>query len=132
MATIAKITLTSADLLSDELNLEVSQTLFKAGASTDIAETTGLARYSSGATSETKILEADDYTDNKASKLYIKNTSSTRTDYVQITLGPSGSSTTIGRLYGGEWAFIPWGGASDVNVIQSSASIVLEWMLFYE
>ncbi|QDP46419.1 MAG: hypothetical protein GOVbin1709_81 [Prokaryotic dsDNA virus sp.] len=132
MATTAKLTLVSSDLLSDALDLEVTQTLYKAGASTDIALATGLARYSAGTTSETKILEADDYTDNKAAKLYIKNTSTTRSDYIYLTLGTAGSSSTIGRLYGGEWALIPWSGASDINLNQSGASIVIEWMLFYE
>ena len=128
MATTAKLTLVSSDLLSDALNLEVTTTLYKAGASTDIALSTGLARYSSGSTSYVKLLEADDYTSTKADKIYIKNTSTTRTDYVDLGIG----AVTIGRLYGGEWALIPWGGDADFGVTQSATTSVLEWMLFYE
>lgn len=131
MATTAKLTLTSSDLLSDALNLEVTSTLYKAGASTDIALSTGLARYSSGSTSYVKLLEADDYTATKADKIYIKNTSTTRTDYVDIGVGNNGL-VTLGRLYGGEWALIPWSSDTDFGVIQSSTTLVLEWMLFYE
>ena len=128
MATTAKLTLVSADLLSDALSLEVTSTLYKAGASTDIALTTGLSRYSSGSTSFAKLLESDDYTSTKADKIYIKNTSTTRTDYVDLGIG----DVTLGRLYGGEWALIPWSAAADFGVTQSATSIVLEWMLFYE
>ena len=131
MATTAKLTLTSADLLSDALSLEVSSTLYKAGASTDVALSTGLARYSTGSTSETKLLEGDNYTSAKAHKLYIKNTSTTRTDYVDILVGNI-SGTWLGRLYGGEWGLIPWSGNNDINLTQSATSIVVEWMLFYE
>tara|TARA_Y100000310_G_scaffold309300_1_gene353252 strand:+ start:22 stop:417 length:396 start_codon:yes stop_codon:yes gene_type:complete len=131
MATTAKLTLVSADLLSDALSLEITSTIYKAGASTDIAKTTGLARYSTGTTSETKLLESDNYTSAKAHKLYIKNTSTTRTDYVDILVGTI-SGTWLGRLYGGEWGLIPWSGNNDVNLTQSATSIVVEWMLFYE
>ena len=131
MATTAKLTLTSADLLSDALSLEVSSTLYKAGASTDVALSTGLARYSTGSTSETKLLESDNYTSAKAHKLYIKNTSTTRSDYVDILVGTI-SGTWLGRLYGGEWGLIPWSGNNDINLTQSATTIVVEWMLFYE
>ena len=131
MATTAKLTLTSSDLLSDALSLEVTSTLYKAGASTDVALTTGLGRYSSGSTSYAKLLESDDYTSTKADKIYIKNTSTTRTDYVDIGVGNAGT-VTLGRLYGGEWALIPWSSDADFGVTQSSTTLVLEWMLFYE
>ena len=131
MATTAKITIVSSDLLSDALDLAASTTLFKAGASTDIEKTTGLARYSSGSTSYVKLLEADDYTSTKADKIYIKNTSTTRTDYVDIGVGNAGT-VTLGRLYGGEWALIPWSSDADFGLIQSSTTLVIEWMLFYE
>ena len=131
MATTAKLTLVSADLLSDALSMELTSTLYKAGASVDIAKTTGLARYSTGSVSEVKLLEADDYTSAKAHKLYIKNTSTTRTEYVDILVGTIGG-TWLGRLYGGEWGLIPWSGNNDINLTQSATTIVVEWMLFYE
>ena len=132
MATTAKITIVSSDLLSDALDLAASTTLFKSGASTDVEKTTGLARYSSGSTSYVKLLESGDYTGSKAHKLYIKHTSTTRTDFVELQLGTSGSTEVLGRLYGGEWALIPWSGDADFGVVQSATTSVLEWMLFYE
>jgi|7_EtaG_2_1085326.scaffolds.fasta_scaffold264227_1 hypothetical protein len=131
--TTAKIQFMSTDLVSDTLDLSTVMTLYTSGTTTGMSKTTGLARYSTATTSETKLLEAGDYTDSKAHKLYIKNTSTTRSEYVQITTGTIASgSTTIGRLYGGEWGLIPWHGASDINVIQSVTGITIEWMLFYE
>ena len=129
--TTAQVTLTSSDLLSDSLNMTSSFTLYNAGTTTGMSKTTGLARYSTGSTSETKLLEGDDYTSAKAHKLYIKNTSATRTEYVDILVGTIGG-TWLGRLYGGEWGLIPWSGNNDVNLTASTTTIVVEWMLIYE
>ena len=130
--TTAKLTLSSSDLTSDSISLIPSNTLYDAATSTGMSKTTGLARYSTGGTSETKILESGDYTSDKAHKIYIKNTSTTRTEYIDVTIGTVDGSTKIGRLYAGEWAFMPWSGTADLNVTQSAASIVIEWMLIYE
>lgn len=130
--TTARLTLTSGDLLSDQLNLGVSMELNAAGTKTGMTKTTGLRRQTFANTNETKILEADDYTDNDSSRLYIKNISSTTGRYVDIFLGPSGSSTKIGRLYDGEWAFIPWANTADINLQVSNTDIIFEWTLIYQ
>lgn len=132
--TTARLVLDSAagSLLTSVLAIDDTMTLTKLGTSTGLEATTGLARQTFAAATETKILEADDYTDNKAAKLYIKNTDTSGTDTVRILLGPSGSSTTIGWLDPDDWALIPWSGASDINVTCSSATTIVEWMLFYE
>lgn len=131
--TTARLVLDSAagSLISSVLAIDDTATLTKLGSATGLSETTGLAR-ATFTTSETKILEADDYTDNKAAKLYIKNTDSSGTNTVRILIGPSGSSTTIGWLDPDDWAFIPWSGASDINVQCSATTTIVEWMLFYE
>ena len=129
--TTAMLTLVSSDLLSDPLALNVSMDINAAGTTTGITKTTGLRRQTFANTNETKILEADDYTDNETSRLYIKNTSSTAGRYIDITLGTV-AGTKIGRLYNGEWAFIPWANTADINLQVSNIDIVFEWTLLYQ
>ena len=120
--TTATITLNSNDLTSNPLALSSSSTLTKAGTITGMTDTTGLARrttsFSGSSTIDTIVVyRADDYTSNKANKVYIKNTSSTSAEYftIYITGDRAGEThsdtdglTEIGRLYAGDWAFFPW------------------------
>ncbi len=78
MAITAAITLTSAagDLVTDALSLSTSANLTKAGTSTAIANTSGLARkttsYASSGVIDTSVLyRADDYTKDGANKIYL-------------------------------------------------------------
>tara|TARA_R110002012_G_scaffold4823_1_gene22068 strand:- start:1901 stop:2644 length:744 start_codon:yes stop_codon:yes gene_type:complete len=120
--TTATITLSSTDLTSNSLNLSTESVLTKAATITGISDTTGLARRttsyaSSGVIDTTVLYRADDYTANKANKVYIKNMSSTSAEYftVYLTADRAGEThsdtdglTEIGRLYAGDWAFFPW------------------------
>ena len=132
--TTARLVLDSAagSLLTSVLAIDDTMTLTKLGSATGLEATTGLARQTFAAATETKILEADDYTDNKAAKLYIKNTDTSGTDTVRLHLGTVGGSSTIGWLDPDDWALIPWSAASDINVTCTSATTIVEWMLFYE
>jgi hypothetical protein len=52
------------------------------------------------------LLNADDTNNvNKANKVYVANESTDETYYVVITI----DATVVGRLYAGDWMFIPWG-----------------------
>tara|TARA_R100000900_G_scaffold116045_1_gene90879 strand:- start:2838 stop:3245 length:408 start_codon:yes stop_codon:yes gene_type:complete len=132
--TTARLVLDSAagSLLTSVLAIDDTMTLTKLGSATGLEATTGLARQTFAAATETKVLEADDYTDNKAAKLYIKNTDTGGTDTVRIHIGTIGSSITLGWLDPDDWALIPWSAASDINVTCTSATTIVEWMLFYE
>ena len=130
--TTAKISIISTDLVSNTLDLTTVMTLYTGGTTTGVDRTTGLARYSTVSTSEIKLLEAGDYDDNKPHKLYLKNTSTTRTHYVNISIGTAGSTVDLGRIYGGEWCLVPWDGTEDLHLTQSATGIINEWMLFYE
>ena len=85
--TTATITLSSTDLLSDELALTTTSTLTQAGTSTGITGTSGLGRkkLASGHAQYT-LFDGDDYTADKAHKLYLKNLSTTATEYFLITV----------------------------------------------
>jgi len=115
--TTATITLSSTDLLSDELALSTTATLTTAGTSTGVTQASGLSRktiiFGSDYEDSVVIYRADDYTADKANKVYIKNTSTTVAEYFEILITGSGGTagggvTELGRLYAGDWAFFPW------------------------
>jgi hypothetical protein len=129
--TTATITLSSTDLLSDELALTTTATLTGAGNSTGLTGTGGLGRKTTSSTSQYILFDADDYPSGpaKAHKIYLKNTSASAGEYFTITH----NAEEIGRLYAGDWAFFPWSnhdGAADIKITPSvSTSITLEYML---
>jgi len=107
--TTATIMLSSTDLLSDELALSTTSTLTTAGTSTGVTQASGLSRKTTLAASAAAIqanvlYRAGDYTAEKANKVYIKNTSTTVAEFYTVTI----DQEVIGRLYAGDWMFMPW------------------------
>ena len=125
--TTATITLSSSDLLSDELALSTTATLTTAGTSTGVTQTTGLARRTTSAANAAAIqavnlYRAGDYTANGANKVYIKNTSTTATEYYTVHI----DQEEIGRLYAGDWMFMPWNATSGTKA-QFTVTIAATW-----
>ena len=62
---------------------------------------------------------------------YISNLSTSTTEYWTIKLD-STTAEEIGRLYGGEWMFIPWAADSDDDIIATSSNtnMELEYIVF--
>ena len=107
--TTAAITLTS-DLLSDALSVSSTTTCMKAGTVAD-----GLTQMDMGyieiATGDVyDILDATVLGLDKANKVLIANDSTDETYYLEVTI----KAEMIGRLYAGDWMWIPWG-AGDTN-----------------
>jgi len=129
--TTATITINSTDLLTDELSLSTSATLTKAGSSTGLVNTGGLARKTTGSTNIYTLFDGDAYGDG-AHKIYLKNTETTAGLYFRIFM----QDEQIGKLYAGDWAFFPWEANADTNDIKigpsTSASHTLEYMLIFE
>lgn len=129
--TTATITLSSTDLLSDEIALTTTATLTGAGNSTGLTGTSGLGRKTTSSSSQYILFDADDYPSGaaKAHKIYLKNTSASAGEYFTLTH----NAEEIGRLYAGDWAFFPWNnhdGAADIKITPSeSTSMTLEYML---
>ena len=132
--TTATITLASADLLSDSLSLSSTSTLYDAGT------TTGLTQYDMGKvtvpSSDTVgiLIDATAAGDDKAARVYIANKNTDEAHYVIISM----NSTTIGRLYSGDWMFIPWSQtdvSADIDVVCPAAlstSCDVEYAVFHE
>lgn len=123
MATTATLNLTS-DITSQTLSISTTATLTKAGNAIDLVDASGLARKTTGNTSEYTLLYADDYTADKAHKLYLKNTSTTAAEFFTLSNGDE----TLGRLYASDWALIPW---SAVNGTPATftATVTGNWVL---
>lgn len=132
--TTATLTLSSTDLLSDELALTTTSTLTQAGTATGLVSTGGLGRKTTTSNSEYTLYAAANFTDDKAHKVYLKNTSSTAAEYFLVKIG----GTEVGRIYAGDWVFLPWSAdttATDADIAitpSESTSMTLEYMLLNE
>ena len=128
------------------LNLGVNAGMIAYG--TGIADGTTVGSITDGDTLElssnaasTSAISADDgtiafferATVNKANKVYICNSSTSETDYVVITI----NQEVIGRLYAGDWMFMPWG-VSDldseiyVTAATQTSTVILDYMVVGE
>jgi len=105
--TIATISLESSDLLSSPLSFTSLAALTTAGSSTGLTQTSGLAKtnFTTGSPIYSKVIyRSDDATADKANKVYLKNLSSTPSEYFTVFI----DQEEMGRLYAGDWAFFPW------------------------
>ena len=129
--TTATLTLSSADLSSQALSITATSTLYKAGTTTGLDQTTGLNKVIyAAAQSNATLISAGAYEDNTAGKVYIKNTGSSTTDYFTVELGAS--NIVIGRLYGGDFMFIPYEGEQDIDITSTTTSMELEYIVIYQ
>jgi hypothetical protein len=136
MATINASINVSSDILSYPVRINKSMTMKKAGSCHGLDETTGLRTKKFGAvTTAAVIVEHDELTDDKAHKVYIRNTSSDKAGFFYVAYNASAAAATtaetIGKLYGGDWMLMPYNGSTDINVASSTTEIqYLEYMIF--
>jgi hypothetical protein len=127
--TTATITINSADLTGDSLALSQTATLTTAGFLTGLTQTTGVGRKTTFSTSQNTLFASASYTANTANKIYIKNTSSLATEHITLSVG----AQDVGRLYAGDWAFLPWDAGADFRYTPSvNTSMTVEYMLIFE
>lgn len=131
----ATIGLSSRDISDNGLNISRSSTLTEAGVNTGVGSTTGLSSKTYASTSAVELIDySEDDISGNAAKIYIKNTSSSSTQYVEIAIGTTGSHVEIARLYGGDWMFIPYTGGSGADIIvtpSTTDSVTLEYLGIY-
>ena len=128
--TTATITLSSGDLLSDALSVSATQTLYKAGTTTGL-DGIQYERLEVPTGDVYDIVDATSAGANKANKVYVANKHTDETKYVDIYI----AALNIGRLYAGDWMFIPLEAAAatqDVGVEAIGAAQVIEFALIHE
>ena len=136
MATTATITLTSADIAGDPVNVSTTATCTKAGATTNLDQTTGLSRVHLRSATNKVLLAANAEGNDLAAKVYIINKSTDPSLYLTITI----NAQTIGKLYGGDWMFFPWSQTDTsanievaaTNWTSATGDIPVEYALFHE
>ena len=127
--TTATLTLSSADLTGDALSLSTTATLTKAGTVTGLDQTTGVGRKTYTSTSIATLVDKAAYDDDKAHKVYIRNTSTVATENIAITV----EAQLLGRLYAGDWALLPFNGDQDIKVTPSvSTALTVEYLVIFE
>jgi len=107
MATItASLTLASPDLLTNALAFSTTNNLTTAGTISGLSQTSGLARtnFTNNPIISKTIYRSDDALTDGANKVYLKNLSTTVTEFFTVYI----DQKEMGRLYAGDWAFFPW------------------------
>ena len=133
----ASITLTSADIAGDPVNVSKTSSCYKADSTTPLDQTNGLQKLVLTTSAATILYDAANAAANlglnKNAKVYIKNMSTVTTEFITVLV----NATPIGKLYGGQWLYMPWSQndtAADIKVTASAAGkdMVVEHMLMHE
>lgn len=132
--TTVTLSISSGDLTGDALSLSSTTNMNKAGTTTGLDQTTGVARkFFASAQTDTALIAAADYTDDKAHKVYIKNISTTASEFITVKIG----ATEVGRLYAGDFLFLPWSADTtvtdaDIDIDTSAVNMTVEYLVIYE
>ena len=130
MATTTAAVTLSSDLMSANISVSASSTLMKAGTTADGLDQIEYAVVEI-ATGDEYDLIANTPTATKASKLYVKNHSIDETYFVAVTQ----NAQAIGKLYGGDWMFIPadfHDAAADIAITSNGGTNKIEYALIHE
>ena len=129
--TTSPLSLTSADLTGDALALSVSKICYKGGTTVGLDQSTGLTRAYLTDTQSIDIFPVVKGATNAAEtgKVYIANLSEDETEYIIVSL----ANSVIGRLYAGDFMWMPWTPQaqhlSDIEIAPSVATgMVIEYM----
>jgi len=133
--TTASITLSSSDLLTDNLSLSATMNLYQGGTTATGLEEFRMERMVLPTGTQFDLIEATTAATEDANYMYIINKNTDVTDYVIISI----KDEVIGRLYAGDWMFFPWDAdavALDANdsAVEAQAythDVTLEYCLFH-
>ena len=118
--TTASITLSSSDLLTDNLSLSSTMNLYKDGTTATGLEQMNYHRLVIPTGTQFDLIAESAALSEDASYVYIINKNTDVTDYVLIDI----NSEEIGRLYAGDWLFMPWD--CDLTHATADSSIEIE------
>ena len=118
--TPATITLSSSDLLTDNLSLSATTTLYKGGTTATGLEQMNYHRAVIPTGTNFDLIEESDALKDNSNYVYVINKNTDVTDYVIISI----NSEPVGRLYAGDWAFFPW--SCDLSAAANDSTIELQ------
>ena len=128
--TTATLTLTSTDLLTESFASTSTATLWKAG-STEGLDQVRMGRNEVPTGTSFDLIDATALAQDKANKLYVCNNSTDETYYVTIMI----DAQAIGRLYAGDWMFIPWvaeDATADLEIESADGTNKITYIIFHE
>ena len=137
MAT-TKATINITSDIGPGISISKTMDMHKLQSVVGLEETSGLRAKKFAATSAVVIVEQDEFTSTKASKVYIKNTGTSKEDFFYVAKHASAAAAatdaeTIGKLYGQDWMLIPYLADVHITVAPSVATtMTLEYMVFGE
>ena len=133
--TTASITLSSSDLLTDNLSLSATTTLYQGGTTATGLDEFRMERFNIATGTQFDVIEATTAASEDANYVYLINKNTDPTHYVIVSLW----DVVVGRLYAGDWMFIPWdadtvavgaaGSAIEIQAYEAEATI--EYCLFH-
>ena len=133
--TTASITLSSSDLLTDNLSLSATTTLYQGGTTATGLDEFRMERFNIPTGTQFDVIEATTAASEDANYVYLCNKNTDPTHYVIVSLW----DVVVGRLYAGDWMFIPWdadtvavgaaGSAIEIEALVAEAE--LEYCLFH-
>ena len=140
MATINASLSISSDIMSYPARINKTMTMKKAGSCHGLENTSGLNHKKVQSATAFLLFPNADATTLKASKVYIRNTGSSKSEFFYIGFGEdlaAATVETIGKLYGGDWMLIPWDAVAatthDIYAKSSTAEpMTIEYMAFIE
>ena len=118
--TTATITLSSADLLSDNLSLSATMNLYQHNTTATGLDEMNYHRLVIPTGTSFDLIEESAALTEDANYVYIINKNTDVTDYVKISI----NAEEIGRLYAGDWLFMPWD--CDLTHATADSSIEIE------
>ena len=132
--TTATITLSSADLLSDNMSLSATMNLYKGGTTATGLDQMNYHRLIIPTGTNFDLIEESAALTEDANYVYIINKNTDVTDFVKISI----NAEEIGRLYAGDWLFMPWD--CDLSAAENDSTIeiqafthehIIEYALFH-
>jgi len=132
--TTASISLNSSDLLSDNMSLSASMTLYQNGTTATGLDEVNYHKANIPTGAQYDLIAESTALSEDAAYVYIINKNTDVTDYVLIDI----NSEEIGRLYAGDWLFMPWDcdlthatADSSIEIEAVGNEAVIEYALFH-
>ena len=131
--TTANISL-SSDISDSTISVANTSTLYTAGTTTGVDTMTSVTKVLSS-TNQVDLITTGSVSTTHA-YVYINNPSTDHTEYFNITIGNAGGGSAtdteeIGRLYAGDFMFMPWDVDDDICITPSTSDdMTVEYMVF--
>ena len=134
MATTTAAISVSSDIADSNISVSNTANLWTAGTTTGLNTMTSVTKVLAS-TNQVDLITTGSVSTTHA-YVYINNPSTDHTEFFKITIGNAGAGSPtdteeIGRLYGGDWMWMPWDVDDDICITPSVATdMTVEYQVF--